>query len=182
MTFVRYCRALMLPLALGLQANVADAQSAPDVHKLIVGTWRVIPDGFYAENPDGSRNYPFGKDAVGRVIMTADGYAANSFQRTDRGKCASGTSPMNCTPEEASTAFKSAAAYQYRYRLEPDADNPFNGRIIWTVDYVMYPNWQSQTLPRRYEMERDGSKWVFIAPFPQNPKLGVKVHLERERP
>ena len=90
-----------------------------------------------------------------------------------------GTSPANCTIDEAAAAFKSAVAYQYRYTIAPDAGDPFRGRIIWNVDYVMYPNWQDQELPRRYEMGRDGQTWVLIAPFPQNPKLEVKVHLQR---
>ena len=91
MSFAQRGAALLLPLAICIQCDVAGAQSAPDVGALIVGNWRVAPGGFYAENPDGSRNFPFGQDAVGRVIMTADGYAANSFQRTGRAKCATGT-------------------------------------------------------------------------------------------
>src|SRR5262245_21998268 len=146
---------------------------------LFVGQWEVSPRGFYAENPDGTRNYPFGEDAVGRVIMTSTGHAANQFQRRGRSKCTTGTSPVNCTTDVATLAFKSAVAYQYRYTLAPDADDPFRGGILWKMDYVMYPNWQDLELPRRYEMSRDGQTWVLIAPFPQNPKLAVKVHLTR---
>jgi Lipocalin-like domain len=182
MSFARLCSALLLLMAVGTQFDTAGAQSAQAVHKLIVGTWRVIPGGVYAENPDGSRNYPLGKDAVGRVIMTAGGFAANSFQRAARGECISGTSPMNCKPEEVAGALKSAVAYQYRYsRLEPDHANPLNGRIMWSVDSLI-PNWQDELLPHRYEMQRDGSKWVFIGRSLQHERLGVKVHLERERP
>jgi hypothetical protein len=161
-------------------AGCATAPSDPQsVTAAFVGEWEVTPRGFYAENPDGSRTYPFGEDAVGRVIMTTTGYAANEFQRKGRSKCATGTSPMQCTTDEAAAAFKTAVAYQYRYTLEPDADEPFRGRILWKVDYVMYPNWQDQELPRRYEMSRDRQTWILIAPFPQNPKLAVKVHLQR---
>ena len=153
-----------------------------DIRGLFVGEWEVTPRGFYAENPDGSRIFPFGENAVGRVILTSTGYAANQFQRTGRSRCATGTSPMHCTTEEAAAAFKTAVAYQYRYTIEPDADDQFRGRIIWQVDHVMYPNWQDQVLPRRYEMNRDGKSWVFIAPLPLNPKLSVKIHLQRLSP
>lgn len=155
---------------------------AENVRSLFVGEWEVTPRGFYAENPDGTRAFPFGEDAVGRVILTKNGRAANLFQRSGRSKCAAGTSPFNCTTEEAAAAFKSAVAYQYRYRIEPDVDDPLRGNLVWNVDYVMYPNWQDQELPRRYEMNRDGMRWVLIAPLPQNPKLTVKVHLERTAP
>jgi hypothetical protein len=180
MPFARRCAALLLLLAVGSQFDNAGAQPNQNVHKLFLGIWRVIPGGFYAENPDGSRNYPFGKDAVGRVIMTAEGFAANSFQSTDHGKCASRTSPLDCTPDGATGRFKNVIAYQYRYRLEPDHASPFKGRIGWDV-YSMIPNWQDEMLPHRYEMQRDGSKWVFIGRYPPNPKLLVNVHLERER-
>ena len=150
-----------------------------DVRHLLVGEWEVLPRGFYSENPDGSRFFPFGEDAVGRVILTASGYAANQFQRKERSVCSTGTSPMNCTTDEAATAFKSAVAYQYRYTIEPEAENQLRGRIIWHVDFVMYPNWQDQILPRQYEMSPDGNSWVFIAPLPLNPKQAVKVHLQR---
>jgi hypothetical protein len=181
MTFARNCAALLLLLAVGSQFNNAGAQSNPNVHKLFLGTWRVIPEGFYAENPDGSRNYLLGKDAVGRVIMTADGFAANSFQRADHGKCASSTSLLDCAPDEAKGGFKSVIAYQYRYRLEPDHATPFNGRIVRDLDSTI-PIWQNEMLPWRYQMQRDGSKWIFLGRFPQNSKLVVNVHLERERP
>ena len=150
------------------------------IQELFVGEWEVKPRGFYAEGADGTRNYPFGEDAVGRVIMTSTGHATNEFQRNGRSRCATGTSPSNCTADEAAAALKGAVAYQYRYTLAPDAEDPFRGRIIWKMDYDgMYPKWQDQELPRRYEMSRDGRAWVLIAPFPQNPKLAVKVHLQR---
>ena len=89
---------------------------------------------------------------------------------------------MNCTTEEAAAAFKTAVAYQYRYTIEPDADDQFRGKFIWHVDYVMYPNWQDEVLPRRYEMDRDGKSLIFTAPLPLNPKLTVQVHLRRLDP
>ena len=153
-----------------------------NIRGLLVGEWGVTPRGFYVENPDGSRSFPFGEDAVGRVILTSTGYAANQFQRTGRSQCLMGTSPIDCTTGEAVAAFKTAVAYQYRYTVEPDADDQFRGKIIWQVDYVMYPNWQDQVLPRRYEMDRDGKSWVLMAPLPMNPKLTVKVHLQRLAP
>ena len=38
-----------------------------------------------------------------------------------------------------------------------------------------------KSLTRRYEMSPDGSKWMFLAPLPANPQLGLKFFLEREK-
>lgn len=153
---------------------------APDPQRMITGVWRIAPAGIYVDEADGTRSYPFGKDGTGRFIFTADGFAANFIEYAHRPNCAAGTSPRQCTAEEATAAFKSASSYQFRYRLEPDQANPLTGTMFWDVDYSGYPNWQGQTLPRRYEIQPGGDAWAFTAPFPSNPKLGLKAHLERE--
>jgi Lipocalin-like domain len=153
--------------------------TAQDQSTRFIGVWKVRQGGFYAPNADGTRTYPFGEHAVGRVILTASGYAANQFQAVGRQACATGTSPVNCTSDEATAAFKSGVAYQYRYTVEPDPGNPLKGKIIWLVDLVMYPNWQGQRLVREYEMNPDGRSWTLIAPFPRDPSRAVKVELER---
>ena len=162
-------------------ADVATAETAkPELAKLFVGVWRAAVGGVYTEDADGKRFYPFGETAQARFILTADGFAANTLQFKDRTNCANGQSPRNCTIQEAEAAFQTASSYQYRYRLEPDSDNPFKGKIIWEVDLSVYPNWVGRTLSRDYEMNPDGTKWMFLAPLPANPKLGLKVFLERE--
>jgi hypothetical protein len=167
-------------------AYIAPACSQPaavsDVAKLFVGAWRAAPAGIYTENADGTRTYPFGQDAVTRFLLTADGYAANTLQYRNRAKCATGTGPRSCTALEAEAAFQSASSYQYRYRLTPDPDNPYKGTMTWDIDLTVYPNWQNQSLTRRYEMKPDGTGWMFLAPLPSNPSFGLKVILEREKP
>ncbi len=135
----------------------------------------------YTEAADGTRTYPFGQDAVTRFILTADGYGANSAQYRDRSNCANGPGPRQCSAQEAEAAFQTSTSYQYRYHLEPDAKNPLTGKIVWDVDLAVYPNWRGQTLSRRYEMNPDGSSWLLLTPLPSNPRLGLKVYLERER-
>ena len=162
-------------------ANVATAESAkPELAKLFVGVWRAVPGGVYTEDSEGKRFYPFGEMAEARFILTADGFAANTLQFKDRANCANGQSPRNCSTQEVEAAFQTASSYQYRYRLEPDPNNPLKGKIIWEVDLSVYPNWVGRTLLRDYEMNPDGTKWMFLAPLPANPKLGLKVFLERE--
>jgi hypothetical protein len=164
------------------EAALAQTPMKPEIAQLFVGVWRAIPSGIYTEDAEGKRFYPFGETAQTRFILTADGYAANTLQFKERTNCANGASPRNCTAQEAEAAFQSASSYQYRYRFEPDADNPYKGKMIWDVDLSVYPNWVGKSLTRRYEMNPDGSKWMFLAPLPANPQLGLKVFLEREKP
>jgi len=161
---------------------LAQTPMRPEIAQLFVGVWRAAPSGIYTEDAEGKRFYPFGETAQARFILTAEGYAANTLQFKDRANCANGTSPRHCTAQETEAAFQTASSYQYRYRLEPDIDNPYKGKMIWDVDLSVYPNWVGKSLTRRYEMTPDGSKWMFLAPLPANPQLGLKVFLEREKP
>jgi hypothetical protein len=165
------------------QPSVAASAPAPaaEAVRLLVGVWRAVPGGMYAEAEGGKRVYPFGPDAVARFILTGDGFGANTLQAAGRASCAIGPGPRQCTPAEAEAAFQTASSYQFRYRLEPDADTPYRGRMIWTVDLSVYPNWVGQTLIRRYEIEPDGSAWTLLAPLPSNPALAFRIRLERER-
>jgi hypothetical protein len=92
-----------------------------------------------------------------------------------------GSGPRQCSAAEAEAAFQTASSYQYRYRLEPDADNPLKGKMIWEVDLSVYPNWRGQTLIRRYDIKPDGTGWTLLAPLPSNPQMPLQVYLERER-
>jgi hypothetical protein len=89
--------------------------------------------------------------------------------------------PMILVPHgtETGTAHESLAPGR------PHVDKSRNGRSVQTTQHrsAFAPRcaWQGQTLVRRYEMERDGDKWLLFAPLPANPNLGLKVHLERER-
>lgn len=160
---------------------LAQSVSAPDVARLLAGVWRAVPGGLYAEDDGGKRDYPFGENAVARVILTSDGFGANTLQAAGRPSCAIGPGPRQCSAAEAEAAFQTASSYQYRYRLEPDADNPYRGKIIWDVDLSVYPNWVGRTLVRRYDIKPDGSGWTLLAPLPSNPKLAFQAHLVRER-
>jgi hypothetical protein len=166
---------------LDARASLGQPVAASDVARLLVGVWHAVPGGMYTEDADGKRFYPFGEDAVTRSILTSDGFGANSVQNTKRANCANGPGQRQCSAAEAEAAFQTSTSYQYRYRLEPDADNPLRGKIIWDVDLSVYPNWQGQTLIRRYDMKPDGTGWTLMAPLPSNPQMALQVHFERVR-
>ena len=172
---------LALPGAFLAHACLAQPAAQADPARMLVGVWRAVPGGIYAEDETGKKAYPFGQNGVSRVILTADGFGANALQTAGRTNCATGPGPRQCTAAEAEAAFQAASIYQYRYRLEPDANSPLTGKMIWDVDLSAYPNWTGQTLVRRYEMKPDGTGWKLLAPLPSNPKLAFTMTLERER-
>jgi len=173
--------ALTVSAVLVSQAGLAQPVATADATRLLAGVWRAVPGGMYAEDEAGNKTYPFGRNATARIILTSDGFGANTLQASERANCVIGPGPRQCTPAEAEAAFQSASSYQYRYRLEPDVDSPYHGKMIWEVDLSVYPNWKGQTLVRRYTIEPDGHGWTLIAPLPSNPKLGFQMRLERER-
>jgi hypothetical protein len=174
----------MTPAFLGVlvaQVCLAQPVATTDAARLLAGVWRVIPGGMYTEDAGGKRFYPFGQDVVARFVLTSDGFGANSLQNAERANCMNGSGPRQCSAAEAEAAFQTASSYQYRYRLEPDADNPLKGKMIWEVDLSVYPNWRGQTLIRRYDIKPDGTGWTLLAPLPSNPQMPLQVYLERER-
>ncbi len=47
-----------------------------------VGTWKLV--SWEVTQPDGTIHYPYGKDAVGFLIYTADGYMSAEIMNPDR--------------------------------------------------------------------------------------------------
>lgn len=175
-------RSPTLLLFLFLTSTVHAQPATPaDPARLLAGVWHAVPGGMYAEDATGKRTYPFGENATARVILTSDGFGANTLQSADRSNCAIGPGPRQCTATEAEASFQTASSYQYRYRLEPDRDNPLRGKMIWEVDLSVYPNWNGQSLTRRYEIKPDGTEWTLLAPLPSNPRLGFQMRLQRAR-
>ncbi len=180
---MRMGRLLGLSLVFAAVAHAGFAQpvQTADIARLLEGVWRAVPGGMFAEDAAGRKLYPFGEAAVARFIMTRDGFGANTLQAAGRANCAIGPGPRQCSEAEASAAFQTASSYQYRWRLEPDADNPYRGAIIWEVDLSVYPNWTGQSLARRYEVAPDGSAWTLFSPLPANPNLAFQARMVRER-
>ncbi|MBO22904.1 MAG: hypothetical protein CMM26_11125 [Rhodospirillaceae bacterium] len=111
----------------------------------LVGAWTL--DEMYAEDEDGTRFHPMGRDAGGMIMYTADGYmsaithCADRFLPTDR--------PSD---EERAEAFSSYFNYAGTWQLENDT-------VTHTIQTALDPNMVGMTLSR--DITKNGNKMVF---------------------
>ena len=80
---------------------------------------------------DGKVTYPFGEDAKGLLLYTADGFMSGTIERRDRSEFIR-TRPSEFTTEDKAGAFKSYFHYAGTWRLEGD-------KVIHTVTSSLDP-------------------------------------------
>jgi hypothetical protein len=98
----------------------------------LTGTWRLIS----WENRsvvDGQVSYPLGKDAVGYIMYSQDGYMFVAIMRPDRPKFAAGDLLSGSTEEKAHAA-STYVSYCGRYEFRGDT-------VIHYVELSLFPNW-----------------------------------------
>lgn len=95
-----------------------------------VGTWRML--SLETRTADGDIKYPLGRDAIGYLIYTADGYMSASLMRDGRRNHADGDR-RGGTVEEKLAAAESYISYCGRYEVGED-------RVIHHVEVADIPN------------------------------------------
>lgn len=100
----------------------------------LVGTWGLVR--FVLSFSDGRPDvYPFGADAKGLIVYSAEGWMSAILSRADRGGFSAtrlesaSTAPL----EEKAAAFDSYLSYAGTYRLEAD-------EVIHDVHFALAPN------------------------------------------
>ncbi len=114
-----------------------------DSHNLLVGTWKLL--SLELRLPDGLTKYPWGKDVVGQLLYSSDGYMSGSFMKRDRSNFAA-TDIMAGTPPEFAAAMKSYVGYAGAYRIE-------GNRVIHHVTVSLFPNWIGTDIDRFWEIQ-----------------------------
>ena len=99
-------------------------------HHPLVGTWKLLSATL--EDTDGSVRYPFGKDPIGCLTYTADGYVHWAVMQANRIPFASGDI-LHATDAEKVAAAESYIAYCGRYTLEA-------GKVIHHIEISSIPN------------------------------------------
>ena len=112
-------------------------------HHQFVGTWRLIS----CENrdSDGQVSYPFGKDALGFLIYTDDGYMSATLMRANRPHFVVGD-VLGGTQEEQAMATQTYLAYCSKYEIQ---DN----KVIHHVEASLFPNWVGIDQARFFEFK-----------------------------
>ena len=109
----------------------------------LVGTWRLEEWAFSLEGEP--PRHPFGADAVGLLIYTADGRMSATLMRRDRPPL--GTRTLAAAPEAArAEAAAGYLAYAGRYRVE-------GAEVVHTVEVSLLPDWIGQEQRRGLRLE-----------------------------
>lgn len=111
----------------------------------LVGSWRLVSMEYrYA---DGRVRYPYGREAVGYIIYTADGRMSATIMSGGRRPFGTDFGRGEATAEKAA-AFETALAYAGRYEFLAD-------RVLHHVEVSLVPDWAGTTLERLADLQGD---------------------------
>jgi hypothetical protein len=109
----------------------------------LVGSWKLI--SFHSQDSSGQKAFPFGKDALGRLIYEPDGRMAVQLMNPDRRRFAS-DDPLVTSEAEVRAAFGGYTAYYGTYSVNPDERT-----ITHHIEGALLPNWIGTDQKRHFE-------------------------------
>ena len=111
----------------------------------LVGAWSLVD--FRVEFDDGRPAvHPFGEEAQGRLVYTAEGVVSAILARADRPALGRGLETSALSSEELKArAFDGTLGYTGRWRLEGD-------QVIHQVEIAQLPDVEGQELRRRVRL------------------------------
>jgi hypothetical protein len=117
-----------------------------------IGTWRLV--SLEMRKPDGQVSYLLGRDAIGYIMYTEDGYMSVEIMSGDRPKFAA-ADLRGGTLEEKVAAADTYISYCGRYEVR-------DKRIIHHIAVSFFPNWIGQDQERFFEF--DGKRLYLSTP------------------
>lgn len=115
--------------------------------KKFVGTWKLI--SCTETDPKGKTFYPWGQDAIGYLIYTAEGIMAVQIMRKNRNPF-SGNDITQATPQEGQQLAKDYNAYFGPFKVDET-----NKTVIHTVQGHLNPNMIGKNNIRVYKFYDD---------------------------
>ncbi|NMF62569.1 hypothetical protein DP113_33510 (plasmid) [Brasilonema octagenarum UFV-E1] len=135
----------------------------------LIGTWRLVSCEY--RDTDEQVSYPYGKDAIGYLIYTSDGYMSATLMRANRFKFTS-QDIAAVSIEEQATAVQTYLAYCGKYEIQAN-------KVIHHIEASLYPNLVGVDQERFFKFK--GNRLLFSTPsFPMNGKQQV-AHIVWER-
>lgn len=110
-----------------------------------VGTWRLV--SCEVRTADGRVSYPFGEDALGYIMYTAEGRMGVILADANRPRFASGDI-LGGSTEEMVAAAQSFVSYFGTYEVRGD-------RVIHHIEVSFFPNWTGVDQERVFEFDGD---------------------------
>ena len=123
---------------------------------IFVGTWKLHSFVvFKKEDPLQKEHYPFGSDAVGRIIYATDGYMNATLSHANRTPFSVVLEQSHLASEkEKNMAFDTYMNYTGRYLIHPKSKN--TGIIEHHVDMAFNPSLIGSIQKRNYERYSNG--------------------------
>jgi len=114
-----------------------------------VGTWKLV--SWEVTQPDGTIQYLYGKNVVGYLMYTADGYMSAQIMDPDRRQSNPSfpleTAEAQTLPDpDRARAYSTYVAYCGTYTVEED-------RVIHHVKAGLIPSWTGSDQRRRFRFE-----------------------------
>jgi hypothetical protein len=111
----------------------------------VSGTWRLV--SLESRDGDDQINHPMGRDAIGILIYSADGYMSVQIMKVGRSTFGS-ADLFGGSMEETAVAAASYMAYGGRYEVHADM-------ALHYVEVNLFPNWVGTTRKRFLQISGD---------------------------
>ncbi len=111
----------------------------------VVATWRL--QLWETRTADGAVRFPLGRDAVGYLSYTPDGYVFVAMMRAGRPRYET-SDLLGGTPAERAEAAAGYVTYCGRYEMQ-------DGRAIHRIELSLFPNWVGVDQVRFAEVDGD---------------------------
>jgi hypothetical protein len=108
---------------------------------VLAGTWRLLR--YYTAYDGGEEIYPLGRDAMGYITYTIDGFMSGTMMRAGRAAFRV-ADRLRASMEEKARAFDDYVTYCGRYRIEGDT-------VYHRIELSLLPNWIGEEQPRRIQ-------------------------------
>lgn len=121
----------------------------------IIGAWSLRE--WMIEREDGRRSHPFGEDARGRLLYSAEGQMLAAISRAGRAAL-SGPAPRRAGADEKSAAFDGYFSYGGRFEIEGDY-------VLHHVEIALNPALVGATQKRRMHFDDAGLTLEATEPY-----------------
>ena len=112
-----------------------------------VGAWQLVL--WTTHRADGTEIFPFGRDALGQILYSADGHMSCHLMMANRPPLGA-PSIYDVDDATLGQAIRAYSGYFGRYSVDAQA-----AMVTHHVDGAWYPDWIGSTQPRHFRFEGD---------------------------
>lgn len=149
------------------------ATGVVDMRMVIQGCWELV--SLEARNEEtGAIIYPCGKDLVGSLIYSHDGFVSANIYPKDRPQYVL-DNPSQATDQELARAAGGVISYCGSYSLTKE-------KVTHHISGCLTPNWVGTSQERFYKFDRQGQLALYTQPMPYSDGSNQRAYLVWRRP